>query len=241
MDRFAQFGLQGDGDEQFRRAFRDAFKRGGLPPERLAQGLEWYKDHVRPGMDAAKLIENFTAFANGKGWPTEHLDAALSVYSQVRDEGPGAVMEPVSAEADAATIAKATELMRTDPNAYWRNAELQEALFESLERQETDKSVPVETPPATAADAALAPDGGARAASPGRVVDQRRRGEIEAQLGDPRSAYWRGPQAEAMQQEYRNILEAELAPRVAAPAVTGQTPAVVASPSESAPVAGKAV
>ena len=122
-------------------------------------------------MDAAKLIENFTAFANGKGWPTEHLDAALSVYSQVRDEGPGAATEPVSAEADAATIAKATELMRTDPNAYWRNAELQEALFESLERQETDKSVPVETPPATAADAALAPDGGARAASPGRVVD----------------------------------------------------------------------
>jgi hypothetical protein len=42
----------------------------------------------------------------------------VSVYEQVRDSGPAAVMSPApSAEDDAATIARASELLRTDPAA----------------------------------------------------------------------------------------------------------------------------
>jgi hypothetical protein len=38
------------------------------------------------------------------------------------------------------TIARATELLRTNPGAYWRDAELQEAQYEALERQEAAPS-----------------------------------------------------------------------------------------------------
>jgi broad specificity phosphatase PhoE len=59
--------------------------------------------------------------AAAKNWGTEQRDAAVSVYSQVRDQGPAAVMSPApSAQEDAATIARASELLHTDP-------ELQEA------------------------------------------------------------------------------------------------------------------
>jgi hypothetical protein len=137
MDRFTEFGLRGDADETFRRAVRDGFKRAGLGQAQLTQALEWYKDHARPGLDEAKLMESFNEFAAGKGWVTEQLDAALSVYSQIRDQGPAAVMAPAPSVADdAATVARADELLRTNADAYWRDHELQEAVLEARERQQ---------------------------------------------------------------------------------------------------------
>jgi hypothetical protein len=37
MDRYRNFGLRGDADEQFCRAVRDGFKRVGLSPAQLTQ------------------------------------------------------------------------------------------------------------------------------------------------------------------------------------------------------------
>jgi hypothetical protein len=80
--------------------------------------MEWYKDHVRPGMDETNLTESFNEFAAAKHWPAEQRDAAVSVYGQVRDQGPAAVISPApSTEEDAATLARAHELLRSDPNA----------------------------------------------------------------------------------------------------------------------------
>src|ERR1700686_1308429 len=87
------------------------FKRAGLGNAQLTQAMEWYRDHVRPGMDEAKLAESFTEFATAKHWPVEQRDAAVSVYGQVRDQGPAAIMAP-SVEEDGATIARARELLR---------------------------------------------------------------------------------------------------------------------------------
>jgi hypothetical protein len=87
MDRYTQFGLRGDADEQIRRAVRDGFKRAGLSGAQLTQAMEWYKDRVRPGMDEAKLMESFAEFAAGKNWPDAQRDAAVSVYGAVRDQG----------------------------------------------------------------------------------------------------------------------------------------------------------
>jgi hypothetical protein len=94
MDRYTQFGLRGDADEQIRRAVRDGFKRAGLSHAQMTQAMDWYKDHVRPGMDETKLTESFAEFAAAKNWGTEQRDAAVSVYGQVRDQGPAAVMSP---------------------------------------------------------------------------------------------------------------------------------------------------
>jgi hypothetical protein len=39
------------------------------------------------------------------------------VYDQIRDAGPDAVLATPTAEEDAATIARAAELLRTNPDA----------------------------------------------------------------------------------------------------------------------------
>jgi hypothetical protein len=148
MDRYQQFGLRGDADEQLRRAVRDGFKRAGLLPAQLAQAMEWYRDRGQHlGGDEAKLTESFAEFAASKAWPDAQRDAAVGVYGQVRDQGPAAVMSPApSAEDDAATITRANELLRTDPKRYWADAELQEAAYEALERQ-TGAAAPAEACP----------------------------------------------------------------------------------------------
>jgi hypothetical protein len=137
MDRYTNYGLRGDQDEQIRRAVRDGFKRASLSPAQLTQAMEWYRDRGQHlGGDPAKLAESFGEFAASKGWQAEQQDAAVSVYGLIRDQGPAAVMAPApSADEDAATIAKADELLRSNADAYWRDHDLQEAAFEARERQ----------------------------------------------------------------------------------------------------------
>src|ERR1700678_666176 len=213
MDRYEQFGLRGDADEQIRRAVRDGFKRAGLSPAQLTQAMEWYRDRGQHlGGDAAKLTESFADFATSKAWPDAQRDAAVGVYGQVRDQGPAAVMAPApSPEDDAATIARANELLKTDPKKYWADAELQEAAFEALERQAGGASAAQPATPATPA-AALgappapgAPAAAAAPAAPDRAVDQARHDEIVAMMRDPGRSreYWGNP---AVQQEYRDVL-----------------------------------
>jgi hypothetical protein len=122
MDHFTHFGLRSDADEQLRRAVREGFKRAGLSHAQLTQAMEWYRDRGQHmGPDPAKLTESFTEFTASKHWAPEHRAAALSVYGTVRDHGPAAVIAPTSPEQDAATIARAAELLRTDQAAYWRD------------------------------------------------------------------------------------------------------------------------
>jgi hypothetical protein len=138
MDRFAEYGLRGDQDELLRRAFRDAFQRAGLSRAQLGQALDWYKERGQHlGGDVAKLTESFGEFAVEKGWASQHLEAAVSVYGQIAEQGPTAMLTPApSPEGDAAAIARADELLRTEPDEYWRDHELQEAVLEARERQE---------------------------------------------------------------------------------------------------------
>jgi hypothetical protein len=133
MDRFIEYGLRSDADEQIRRAFRDAFQRAGLSRAQLGQAMDWYKERGQHlGGDVAKLTESFGEFAVEKGWASQHLEAAVSVYGQISEQGPAAVLAPApSPEDDAATIKRADELLRTNPDAYWRDFELQEAVFEA--------------------------------------------------------------------------------------------------------------
>jgi hypothetical protein len=211
MDRFTQFGLRGDTDEQICRAVRDGFKRAGLSHAQLTQAMEWYKDHVRPGMDETKLAESFAEFAATKNWGAEQRDAAVSVYGQVRDQGPAAVMSPApSAEEDAATLARAHELLRTDPNAYWRDVELQEAQYEALERQ---KAAPTAEPAIDHYEIE-------------RRISQQHVDRFATMLREEPEKYWRSPE---LQQQHRDAIAGTIreAPAGeqsgAAPADPGQT------------------
>jgi hypothetical protein len=216
MDRYSQFGLRGDADETLRRAFRDAFGRAGLGQAQLTQALEWYRDHgQRLGADPIKLAESFQEFATRRGWDPGHVAAATSVYDAIAEKGPAAVLAPTpSAEEDAATIAKASDLLRTDAKAYWKDEGLQEAQFEALERQQA-------TAPAAPAvdDTAIE-----------RRIAERDVDKFARMLRDPASAakYWA---SRDLQRQHHDAIEASLQAeqRATAPPPAAQPVAPVAA------------
>jgi hypothetical protein len=177
MHRYREFGLLSDHDEQLRRAFRDGFKRAGLSFSQLLDALAWYRDHVRAGASEEHLIEAFSRFAADREWSPIHRDAAFDTYRAIRDNGVAAVIEPAPhRDADRETLAEGERILRADPARYWRDADLQDALFESRER--------LDTAPAATSETAQRPSTG----------DRRRIEEIEALLRDPNGngqrRYW---------------------------------------------------
>jgi hypothetical protein len=223
MDRYTQFGLRGDTDEQIRRAVRDGFKRAGLSPAQLTEALTWYRDRgQRLGGDPAKLAESFSEFAASKGWQAEQQDAAVSVYGLIRDQGPAAVMAPApSTEVDVATIAKADELLRTNADAYWRDYDLQEAVLEARERQ-------VAAPPP-------APDPFSVAASEqlDRQIAQQTVDKFARMVREEAGKYWSSPD---LQRQYREAIVASIGetPGSEAPGVVASPAAPEVAPSTAA-------
>jgi hypothetical protein len=177
MHRYREFGLVSEQDEVMRRAFRDGFKRAGLSFAQFLDALAWYRDHARPATDEPQLADAFAQFAADRGWPAEQRDGALDLYRTIRDNGPAAVTQAPRPDQDRAIVARADELLRSDPARYWADMELQDAVFEAHER--LDGPVPKE---------------GAAAPPPKGGQDQQRIDEIEAMLRDPRGdgqrRYW---------------------------------------------------
>lgn len=177
MHRYREFGLLSEQDEVLRRAFRDGFKRAGLPFARFLDTLEWYRDRARQGADESQLVDAFTQFASDRGWPAEQRDSVLDLYRTIRDNGPAAVMRAPRADEDHAIITRADELLRNDPARYWADIELQDAAFEARERLDDD----------TLAEGTAQP-------SPKANQDRQRVEEIEALLRDPtgdgQRRYW---------------------------------------------------
>ena len=177
MHRYSEFGLISEQDEVLRRAFRDGFKRAGLSFAQFLDALAWYRDHARPVADEAQLADAFAQFAADRGWPVEQRDGALDLYRAIRDNGPPAVMQAQRPDEDRAILARADELLRSDPARYWSDIELQDAAFEARERLDG---------PALAEDTVRPPQ---------KVSQDRQRiDEIETLLRDPsgdgQRRYW---------------------------------------------------
>jgi hypothetical protein len=190
MHRYREFGLVSDDDETLRRAFRDAFKRAGLPHRQFLDALGWYRDHARPGTDETALMKSFSEFATQRNWSPEQRDDVMEIYEAIRDDGPAAVADAAPhPDQDRATVARGDEALRTDPARYWGDAELQDAIFEARERLEA-LTGPDNAPPAHDSD-----------------PDRKRAREIEAMLRDPSGAgqrrYWTDP---ALREEYGRVL-----------------------------------
>ena len=189
MHRYREFGLVSDADETFRRAFRDGLRRAGLSHQQFLDALAWYRDHTDPGLDETVLRETFAEFAAQKQWSPQLVEGALAVYETIRNDGADAVAEPLpSREADRATIARSDEALQRDPASYWRDAALQDAVYEARERLE-----------------ALSGPAAATAAAPNPARERVR--EIEAMLHDTSGAgqrrYWSDP---ALREDYAKAL-----------------------------------
>ena len=176
MHRYREFGLMSEEDEALRRAFRDGFKRAGLSFAQFLDTLAWYRDHARPAADEAQLADAFAQFAADNGWPAAQRDGVLDLYRTIRDDGPAAVMQAPRPDEDRASVARADELLRSDPARYWGDIELQDAAFEARER--LDGVAPAE----------------GTAPPPQASRDRRRIEEIETLLRDPsgdgQRRYW---------------------------------------------------
>jgi hypothetical protein len=177
MHRYREFGLVSEQDEVLRRAFRDGFKRAGLSFAQFLDALAWYRDQARPVADEAQLADAFAQFAADRGWPVEQRDGALDLYRTIRDSGPAAVTQTPRPDEDRATLARADELLRSDPARYWGDTELQDAAFEAHERLDD-----------------LALKEGTAESPPRSSRDRQRIEEIEALLRDPNGdgqrRYW---------------------------------------------------
>ena len=176
MHRYREFGLVSEQDEHLRRAFRDGFKRAGLSFVQFLEALAWYRDHARPAADEAQLADAFAQFASDRGWPAEQRDGVVDLYRTIRDNGPTAVTQAPRRDEDQAVLARADELLRSDPARYWGDIELQDAAFEARERLDG----------LARAEGAVPPPKASR--------DQERIEEIEALLRDPNGdgqrRYW---------------------------------------------------
>jgi hypothetical protein len=223
-DRYAAFGLT-EADEPFRRAVRDGFKRAGLSHKQLTEAMEWYRDSNRTGMNEDALLASFTEFATNRGWPTEQQAAASLVYDAIRDHGAEAVMSPMPTPAeDQETIAKANDLLSKDAAAYFRDEELQERMFEAIERQAAPQSGPATLgPPLTDIEIE-------------QRIGRQEIAKFERMMREEPGKYWGSPQLQAA---YRGAIERanaapEAEPPAAAPLVADSVPAVAAEPKTEA-------
>jgi hypothetical protein len=215
MERYTQFGIRTDVDEQIRRGFRDAFQRAGLSHQQLLDALGWYRDHGRQlGADPVKLGASFHEFPSARGWQPDQLAVATSAYDVIATQGHAAVLEPTSPETDAEVVARADALLKSDAAAYWRDEALQERALEARERQA----------------AAPAPPSGIDDAELERRIAQQDCDRFAAMLRDPAQAakYWASAE---LQQRYRDSLAAAEGPAAEQPAAVPPGSGAPASPA----------
>jgi hypothetical protein len=226
MNRYLAYGLRPE-DEEIRRGFRDAFARAGLSHQQFLDALGWYRDRGQHlGADPTKLAESFSEFATSKGWQADHLDAAVSVYDTIREAGPEVVLATPTAEEDAATIARASELLRTDAAAYWRDGDLQEAQLEALERQQA-------APPPE-------PDRAAVGDQIERQIAQRNVDKFAEMLRKEPAKYWASPE---LQRQHHEAIAAAIreTPHPVLQPAAAPSPPVSPAAAPAAPAPAKAV
>ena len=217
MDPFSPFALRSEGDELALRAMRAGFKRAGLSHTQLAQAMEWYADHGRRlGGDVARIAEGFAQFAASKHWQPGHIDAAIAVRDQIAEAGLEAFLgAPPTAAEDAATIARATAMLRDDAAAYWRDHDdLREEWAGAIERTQAATAQAEASPPPVAH------------APTDRDIAQRDMERFVTMLRDPIQArsYWQSPD---LQRQYHDaIARSTYGPAAAVePAAVDPTPA----------------
>jgi hypothetical protein len=156
------------------------------------------------------------SFAEVLGVERHHIDSASKWFGSVPDSTPAPAAETLAeaASADAAddaTITKAEAALRADNGrAYWTDSALRENYASAMARREAARQAHLDAAHAPAPQPAPQAAPGPSAAPQAPPVD--RRAELVELMGDQRSAYWRGPQAEAMQQEFRNLVVPAEAP-----------------------------
>jgi hypothetical protein len=184
-------------DQRIAAAVAANLRNGGMSDRdidgwlRIGADLEARLGDGRLGRD--QMMDFAERQASALGLPLEQIATVGEIPMDIAAQ---AGAEPSAAE-DAKTIADAEAAMKQDFGAYQRNAGLQTAYADALDRQGERGAQ------TSSGKAAIGASGSDKEARPGGA----RIAEIEKMMGDPRSAYWQGDGAESVQAEYRGLIE----------------------------------
>jgi len=213
--RFEAYGLTA-ADADLVNSVRFAARRAGWSGRKLEQAFEWFKDHATDlgRMTVEQRIASFQEFTAARGWRAPEVESALGWFGEAQsalDRGQAPPLPPApTREQDTARRAEIDRLMQEDPDAYWRNQDVQDELYEINARADGSSAQPAQVAPPS-------------------VDSSGRRAEIEGLMKTSPDAYWRDP---GVQAEYRALLGAGGEP--AGDAVAGS-----AAPAGSAGVGGE--
>jgi hypothetical protein len=216
-------------DAAIARDFTKECARTGISPSRvealLNESAVLAQRAAKGEFDPTNARDYLRDFAKAIGTEPAHVEHISGWLGSAPDSAPApSAAETLAAAASAdaaddATIAAAERALREDNGrSYWvpDGATLREGYASAMARREAARQSRLEaahapaTDPAPQAASSPAPASSAPPAPAPAPVD--RRAEIVGMMGDQRSAYWRGPQAEAMQQEFRNLVVPPEAP-----------------------------
>jgi hypothetical protein len=192
--RYASYGL-GDADSELISSFKFAARQAGWSPPRIEQAFEWYRDnavHI-DSMTLEQKVASFEEYTSARGWTDGELGNALAWFDTAAsaiDRGEAPPMPPVPTPAqDQMRRAELEKLMRENPDAYWRDPQVQDELYEINARADGSAGPVVGVAPAEVPAVPAAPTG--------------RRAEIETMMRQAPSEYWGNP---GVQAEYRALL-----------------------------------
>jgi hypothetical protein len=191
-DRYKFLGL-GDEDSAGRRAFRDFAIRNGISFVMMDHAIELYarNAHALPGMSDEDYIGWIDRAAAEIGATGDQVRQFFEWGAMVAASGYESTFSAPQTAAQLQTVRDEIERnMAANCQAYQADAELQARYRDVLEQQQ-----------ALSAPAPKAAAEGKRMAEDEALI-----ADIERQMGDPSSAYWKGPRAASMQQEYRELI-----------------------------------
>lgn len=197
-------------------AFR---KELGIPESPDKYDTELGNGFVWSDADKA-MLEGYTKYAHEKNMTPAQVKENLAWYAASQQ----AALEQ-QAEADTSFRVNSEDTLRREwGQDFRRNMNAVYQLFTDLPTDVRDSLFSARTPDGKLVGdhpglmqfyanlarelnpaATILPAGGA---NPMQSIGERK-SSLETMMGDPRSEYWRGPKSEALQQEYRDLLDAE--------------------------------
>jgi len=189
----AKYGLHTDEDVAIAEHAMSAARHAGFSETQINQLLSYYSTIApaleRGQLDPAGALHQLWDYAKLAGIGEEQRASLLEWHettSSFMDAHPGE-LPPMSRPSAAAVREERTEIeriQREEPDRYWRDEALQNRLYDLIADSHGD------APPAIASRAHIT-----------------RLGKLEKMMGDPNSPYWASKTGEALQAEYRNILD----------------------------------
>lgn len=196
----AKFGFKPE-DEPYVDAFMRLAEEKNFSQKTINDALEFasrYQGKHDPNnamFDPTNVIFEFENFMEARGTPENYRNECLGWYSDTKLQGlaPPPAIDAETVQTDSELKMSLESLMADPRSEYWRGAkseELQRLYFDIIERRERSVNATAHNKAAEKTNSNIA-----------RIA------ELQTLMADSRGKYWKGDEAEALQREYRGLIE----------------------------------